>query len=303
MNWIPPRLLRILAIVSALGVGGPSQAQNETEVDLALVLAVDVSRSMDDDEQRLQRDGFVEAFRSAAVHDAIHKGVLGRIAVVYMEWSGPTEQKVVLPWTVIDGPERALAFSGRLAQAPIGRIFSTSISGAIDYGLRLLGESGVDPLRRVIDVSGRPEQHRPHGHARPRRGGPAGRDDQRPSVHAEAPDRLRRHREPRSLLPGLRDRRAGRVHRAGARGASLRRSRPDQARPGDRRRFRARAADQAGAGAGAHELPDRRDHAAAAIWTVTPKSRAALQGRWWSEQPAANRSPPPRTGNFRCFGP
>ena len=71
-----------------------------------------------------------------------------------MEWSGPTEQKVVLPWTVIDGPERALAFSDRLAQAPIGRIFSTSISGAIDYGLRLLGESGVDPLRRVIDVSG-----------------------------------------------------------------------------------------------------------------------------------------------------
>jgi hypothetical protein len=154
MNWIPSRLLRILAVVSALGVAGPSQAQNETEVDLALVLAVDVSRSMDDDEQRLQRDGFVEAFRSAGVHDAIHKGVLGRIAVVYMEWSGPTEQKVVLPWTVIDGPERALAFSGRLAQAPIGRIFSTSISGAIDFGLRLLGESGVDPLRRVIDVSG-----------------------------------------------------------------------------------------------------------------------------------------------------
>jgi hypothetical protein len=154
MNWILPRLLRILAVVSALGVAGPSQAQNETEVDLALVLAVDVSLSMDDDEQRLQRDGFVEAFRSAAVHDAIHKGVLGRIAVVYMEWSGPTEQKVVQPWTVIDGPARALAFSDRLAQAPTGRIFSTSISGAIDYGLRLLGESGVDPLRRVIDVSG-----------------------------------------------------------------------------------------------------------------------------------------------------
>ena len=63
MSWIPPRLLRILAVVSALGLAGPSQAQNETEVDLALVLAVDVSRSMDDDEQRLQRDGFVEAFR------------------------------------------------------------------------------------------------------------------------------------------------------------------------------------------------------------------------------------------------
>src|SRR5829696_3741291 len=157
----PPFALRRIAasLVAALIVLAgtpplPSRAQNETEVDLALVLAVDVSRSMDDDEQRLQRDGFVEAFRSAVVHDAIRKGVLGRIAVVYMEWSGPAEQKVVLPWTVIDGPERALAFSGRLAQAPIGRIFSTSISGAIDYGLRLLGESGVDPLRR--DVLGAP---------------------------------------------------------------------------------------------------------------------------------------------------
>lgn len=129
-------------------------AANETEVDLALVLAVDVSRSMDDDEQKLQREGFVEAFRSPFVHDAIRKGVLGRIAVVYMEWSGPYEQKVVVPWTVVDGPERAADFSARLAEAPIGRIYSTSISGAIDAGLKLLGESGVDPLRRVIDVSG-----------------------------------------------------------------------------------------------------------------------------------------------------
>src|SRR5215204_5785219 len=238
MNWIPPRLLRILAVVSALGAAGPSQAQNETEVDLALVLAVDVSRSMDNDEQRLQRDGFVEAFRSAVVHDAIHRGVLGRIAVVYMEWSGPTEQKVVLPWTVIDGPERALAFSARLAQAPIGRIFSTSISGAIDYGLRLLGESGVDPLRRVIDVSG-------DGPNNTGRMVTLARDEavrQGVTINGlpfmlKRPDRLWRHREPRSLLPGLRDRRAGCLHRAGARGSSLRRSRPDQARPGDRRRL------------------------------------------------------------------
>jgi hypothetical protein len=150
----PRLLLPVLLVASALGVAGPVAAQSETEVDLALVLAVDVSRSMDDDEQRLQRDGFVEAFRSPIVHDAIRKGVLGRIAVVYMEWSGPVEQKVVMPWTVIDGPERAIAFSDGLARNPIGRIFSTSISGAIDYGVRLFGESGVEPLRRVIDVSG-----------------------------------------------------------------------------------------------------------------------------------------------------
>jgi Protein of unknown function (DUF1194) len=150
----PRLLLPVLLVASALGITRPVAAQSETEVDLALVLAVDVSRSMDDDEQRLQRDGFVEAFRSPIVHDAIRKGVLGRIAVVYMEWSGPVEQKVVMPWTVIDGPERAIAFSDGLARNPIGRIFSTSISGAIDYGVRLFGESGVEPLRRVIDVSG-----------------------------------------------------------------------------------------------------------------------------------------------------
>jgi hypothetical protein len=142
----------LAAFVAALPVAG--KAASETEVDLALVLAVDVSRSMDDDEQKLQRDGFVEAFRARAVHDAIRKGTIGRIAVVYMEWSGPDQQTVVVPWTVVDGPERAAAFSDRLASAPIGRIFSTSISGAVDYGVKLLGESGVDPLRRVIDVSG-----------------------------------------------------------------------------------------------------------------------------------------------------
>jgi hypothetical protein len=132
----------------------PWTSRAETEVDLALVLAVDVSRSMDDDEQKLQRDGYVQAFRSKAIHDAIGKGMLGRIAVVYMEWSGPDQEVVVMPWTVLDGPDRATAFAEALAKAPIGRIFSTSISGAIDFGVKLLGESGVEPIRRVIDVSG-----------------------------------------------------------------------------------------------------------------------------------------------------
>ncbi len=59
---------------------------------------------MDHDEQRLQRDGFVEAFRSTMVQDAINKGALGRIAVVYMEWSGEGEQSVVVPWMIVDGP-------------------------------------------------------------------------------------------------------------------------------------------------------------------------------------------------------
>jgi hypothetical protein len=146
----------LAALLAALAIfASPERARgSELEVDLALVLAVDVSRSMDDDEQRLQRDGFVAAFRADVVHDAIRKGVLGRIAVAYMEWSGPGEQTVVVPWMVIDGPPRAAEFAERLARTPIGRFMSTSISGAIDHAAGLLDQSGVEPLRRVIDVSG-----------------------------------------------------------------------------------------------------------------------------------------------------
>ena len=115
----------------------PKATRAENEVDLALVLAVDVSRSMDVDEQRLQREGFVEAFRSAAVHDAIGKGVIGRISVTYVEWSGAAQQTVVVPWTIVDGPERAADFARRLASTSIGLIFSTSISGAIDFSVGL----------------------------------------------------------------------------------------------------------------------------------------------------------------------
>ena len=124
----------LLAVLMLAAIpAGPSRASptDEAEVDVALVLAVDVSRSMDPDEQTLQRDGYVKAFRSRQVHDAIGQGSIGRIAVVYFEWSGPYDQTVVVPWTVIDSPERAVAFSDHLADAPVGRILSTSISGAI----------------------------------------------------------------------------------------------------------------------------------------------------------------------------
>src|SRR5687768_11104100 len=85
-----------------------ASAHAETEVDVALVLAVDVSYSMDPDEQELQREGFVEALRSPLVQDAIRKGMLGRIAVTYMEWSGALDQRIVVPWTLIEGPESAM---------------------------------------------------------------------------------------------------------------------------------------------------------------------------------------------------
>jgi len=146
------RAFGFLIIAALLLSAGPSRA--ETEVDLALVIAVDVSYSMDPDEQMLQREGFTQAFRSPDVHDSIRRGVLGRIAVAYMEWAGAGDQKVVLPWTVLDSSESATAFAERLAEAPTRRAQRTSISGAIDFGVRLLAESGFAAVRQVIDVSG-----------------------------------------------------------------------------------------------------------------------------------------------------
>src|SRR5215218_9410285 len=121
------RAFGFLIIAALLLSAGASRA--ETEVDLALVIAVDVSYSMDVDEQMLQREGFIQAFRSPAVHDSIRRGMLGRIAVVYMEWAGMADQKIILPWTVLDGPAGAAAFAERLAEAPTRRAQRTSISG------------------------------------------------------------------------------------------------------------------------------------------------------------------------------
>jgi hypothetical protein len=114
------RLFVAAAYLSLNSFMAPS-ARAADEVDLALVLAVDVSRSMDPEEQELQRQGFVEAFRSPLVHDAIRAGMLGRITVSYMEWSGDTQQNVVVPWTIITGPEGASEFAdGSLALRSAG---------------------------------------------------------------------------------------------------------------------------------------------------------------------------------------
>lgn len=140
-----------LLAICLLG-GAPAFAQ--TAVDLELVLAVDVSLSMDLDEQRLQRDGYVAAFRDPEVHKAITSGSHGRIVVTYMEWAGPPTQQVVIPWTLIAGPQDAIAFADRLEQQPISRARMTSISAALQFSGRLFASSGVRGVRRVIDVSG-----------------------------------------------------------------------------------------------------------------------------------------------------
>lgn len=149
------RTLGLLAGLALLGpLLAPQPARAETEVDVALVIAVDISYSMDPEEQALQREGFAEAFRSPAVHEAIRRGMVGRIAVTYMEWAGSGEQRVIVPWTVLDNPEGILAFSERIRAVPLRRAQRTSISGAIDFAAKLFEGSGVTALRRVIDVSG-----------------------------------------------------------------------------------------------------------------------------------------------------
>ena len=145
------RLLAASVIFCFLGSRGTVA---QTTVDLELVLAVDVSLSMDLDEQRLQRDGYVAAFRDPEVHAAISSGPHGRIAVTYVEWAGPPTQHVVEGWTIVDGPQAAIAFADRLSAAPIARARMTSISTALQFSGRLFESSGARGIRRVIDVSG-----------------------------------------------------------------------------------------------------------------------------------------------------
>jgi len=150
----PWRCIAALLLAGGVCVSGAGDARSETEVDLALVLAVDVSLSMEPDEQELQRQGFVEAFRSPEVHDAIRAGMLGRIAVTYLEWAGAGYQQVVVPWTVLEQPADSDVFAARLAESSIQRFGYTSISGAIDFSLWKLRTSGVQAVRQMIDAFG-----------------------------------------------------------------------------------------------------------------------------------------------------
>lgn len=123
-------------------------------VDVELVIAVDVSYSMDPDEQALQREGYVLALTSKEFLQALREGAHGKIAVTYFEWAGQSDQKVLMPWRVIDGPESADAVAAEIARAPMRRASRTSISGALRFAKPLFDDSGYRGLRRVIDVSG-----------------------------------------------------------------------------------------------------------------------------------------------------
>ncbi len=131
-----------------------SQPQSPAQVDLELVLAVDISLSMDLEEQRLQRDGYVAAFRDPDIQRTIQSGGKGRIAVTYLEWAGPGSQTVVVPWMLVDSPAAAEAFATELERTQISRARMTSISAALEFSGKLLKENAFKGERQVIDVSG-----------------------------------------------------------------------------------------------------------------------------------------------------
>jgi hypothetical protein len=124
------------------------------DVDVELVLAVDISYSMDLDELALQREGYVEALTSPEFLNALKNGMHGRIAVSYVEWAGVIDQKLVLPWRLIDGRASAEAVAAQISRAPTRRAYRTSISGALTFAASLFDENGYRGIRRVIDVSG-----------------------------------------------------------------------------------------------------------------------------------------------------
>ena len=151
-NWFRAlALATFTATVSAANAAPPSR---DSQIDVELIIAVDVSFSMDSDEQELQRGGYIEALTSKDFLDAVRKGPTGRIAATYVEWAGENDQRVIVPWQLVDGPEAADAFVAALRAVPPRRASRTSISGALKFSQTLFERSPYKGLRRVIDVSG-----------------------------------------------------------------------------------------------------------------------------------------------------
>jgi hypothetical protein len=146
--------MRLLAIgLLAIALLAPAPARAEA-VDLELVFAADGSGSIDDDELRLQRQGWAEALTSPDIQAAIRDGAIGAIAVAYMEWGGPQSQVLIVDWHVVRDQASAQAFADRLLAAPRGATGWNSISNAIDFSVRLVEGNAIEGTRRVIDVSG-----------------------------------------------------------------------------------------------------------------------------------------------------
>jgi hypothetical protein len=147
-------MLTALALFLGLSATTTVMAQAGQEVDVELVLAVDTSRSMDYEEARIQREGYVSALKHREFIDAVKNGLTGRIAISYFEWAGDVVQGSVIDWQVIESAEDAAAFADRLAARPVSMQRRTSISAAIAQGATMIVSNGYQGMRQVIDVSG-----------------------------------------------------------------------------------------------------------------------------------------------------
>ena len=141
-----------LAGTLATALAGPAGAA--TEVDLQLVLAVDVSRSIDEVEAELQRRGYIEALTHDKVMDAVLSGEHRRIALNYLEWAGTHYQTVVIDWTLIDSRQAIRRFAEKLAEAPRQSQSWTAVGAALAFSAQRFENSGYTSRRRVIDISG-----------------------------------------------------------------------------------------------------------------------------------------------------
>lgn len=147
-------MLTTLAMLLTLSASNAAIVQGGQEVDVELVLAVDTSRSMDTEEARIQREGYVSALKHKEFIDAVRNGLTGRIAISYFEWAGDVVQGSVIDWQVIENEEDAIAFANKVEARPVEMQRRTSISAAIVQGATMLVSNSYHGLRQVIDVSG-----------------------------------------------------------------------------------------------------------------------------------------------------
>jgi hypothetical protein len=149
------RLIRALLLLILAGATAfPSDRAAAEEVDLLLVLAADVSRSIDSEKFQLQREGYATAISDPRVLEAIRSGRNGRIGLSFVEWSGLTSQRLVVDWTTVSGAESAKSFADRLLEAPRSFADRTSISAALEFSMMQLARTPFQSSRRTIDVSG-----------------------------------------------------------------------------------------------------------------------------------------------------
>jgi hypothetical protein len=147
------RLVRLLALAASLLVlAAPARAAEP--VDLLLVLASDVSRSVDTVKFQLQREGYAAAMADRRVIEAIRSGPHGRIAICFVEWSGQTSQKLVIDWTIVSDAASARRIADQMIELPRAFADRTSISAGIDFAMSQLARSPFTAPRRTIDVSG-----------------------------------------------------------------------------------------------------------------------------------------------------